>query len=238
MQIFYTPDITDNTYLLNETESKHCVRVLRLSKGNIIHLSNGKGTLFKAEITDPNPKSCTLKIIEEIPDYEKRNYFLHVAIAPPKNIERFEWFLEKATEIGIDEITPVITENSERKILKPERLEKIIVSALKQSVKAYKPLLNQLISFDEFMNKDTSGYDCFIAHCHEGKKKNLFNAAVSQNNSIIFIGPEGDFSKNEVDRAIAKGFTPVSLGTSRLRTETAAIVATHTFSVLNCQTNN
>ena len=139
MHLFYTPDISEKTYILNEIESKHCIKVLRLSSNDQIDLIDGKGNYYKAKITDPNPKKCKVEVINTINEYNKRNHYLHIAIAPTKNIDRFEWFLEKATEIGIDEITPIICEHSERKVVKADRLDKIIVSAIKQSIKAYKP---------------------------------------------------------------------------------------------------
>ena len=233
MQLFYTPDINDINYTLNEQESKHCIRVLRKVSGDILHLVNGKGTLYKAEVVEANPKACSLKVIEAFVDYQKRNYHLHMVIAPTKNIDRFEWFLEKATEIGVDEITPLVCEHSERKTVKLERLERVIISAMKQSVKAYKPILNPLISFVDFVKDFENGGQCFVAHCNEGQKQNLKSVYKEKNDVVLLIGPEGDFSPEEVGIAFSKGFVPVSLGESRLRTETAGVVACHTINLLN-----
>ena len=165
MHIFYAPDISGNLYTLSEEESKHCIRVLRLDVGDEITIVDGNGGMFKTRIVKPEPKRCQVEVFETIHEFEKRNHYLHIAIAPTKNIERFEWFLEKATEIGIDEITPLLCEHSERKVINNERLEKIIVSAMKQSIKAYHPKLNQMIPFKQFIQAKNDG-DRFIAHCY------------------------------------------------------------------------
>lgn len=233
MQIFYTPDISGNQYSLNEQESKHCVRVLRMNIGSHLHLTDGKGTLYKAEIIQANPKACELTIVDTFLDFERRPYYLHIAIAPTKNIDRLEWFLEKATEIGIDEITPIRCEHSERKQVKSERLERIIVSAMKQSIKAYKPKLNELVSFQEFYKQYQGQENCFIAHCHEGEKARLKEIYHTGEKALILIGPEGDFSPEEVGQALGSGFKAVTLGDSRLRTETAGVVACHSIAFLN-----
>jgi 16S rRNA (uracil1498-N3)-methyltransferase len=233
MQLFYTPDITGKKYFLNEQESKHCVRVLRMHMGDILHLTNGLGTLYKAEIINANVKACELNVVEELIDFNKRNYRLQIAIAPTKNIDRYEWFLEKATEIGIDEITPLLCEHSERKVIKSERLERVIVAAMKQSVKAYKPTLSKLSTFKEFMQLDFSGTNCFIAHCQEGQREFLKAVLSPKSDTCILIGPEGDFSPEEIGIATAKGFQPVSLGQERLRTETAGVIACHSVSFIN-----
>ncbi len=232
MQLFYTPDIKTNIYTLNEIESKHCIRVLRLSINDRIQLIDGKGSFYEAKIIDPNPKKCTVEIIETKKEFGKRNHYLHIAIAPTKNIDRFEWFLEKATEIGIDEITPILCEHSERKMIKPDRLEKIIISAIKQSIKAYKPKLNDLTNYKDFVIQSS---DCekFIAHCEENKKTHLKNTYNKGNNVVILIGPEGDFSEQEIELAKKYNFHETSLGQSRLRTETAGVVACHTINLLN-----
>jgi len=232
MQLFYTPDINSDTYKLDKEESTHCVRVLRLKEGSQIHLTDGKGNLYKAQLLSADPKECIAEIIETIPDFGKKNFYLHIAIAPTKNIERFEWFLEKATEIGIDEITPVFSEHSERNIIKPERLQKIITSAVKQSLKAYHPILNEAITYNQFLNLS---FDCkkYIAHCEDDEKVTLQSAYKKAENALILIGPEGDFSIAEIKKAIENNYLPVSLGNSRLRTETAGIVACHTINLLN-----
>ncbi len=235
MTLFYVPNLTSGL-VLPEEESLHAVKVLRLQTGDEIIVVDGVGGYHKARITLPHHKRCGFEIIETIEEFGKRDYKLHIAIAPTKNIERLEWFIEKATEIGIDEITPIICRFSERKVVKEERLEKIIVSAAKQSVKAYFPELNPLATFDEFINNHKAEV-CYIAHCYEQDKKQLCHELVGQKDILILIGPEGDFSKEEVEKAIKKGFTPVSLGDSRLRTETAGVVACSTVAVMNATPN-
>lgn len=232
MHLFYTPDLNENLYHLNEIESKHCIRVLRLNINDSIQLIDGKGGFYTAKIVDPNPKKCQVEITEKKLAFGKKNHYLHIAIAPTKNMDRFEWFLEKATEIGIDEITPLLCEHSERKILKSDRLEKIIISAIKQSIKAYKPKLNELIPFEEFIKSESTAKK-FIAHCEENKKTLLQEAYTSGQNAIILIGPEGDFSTAEIELAKENDFLEISLGESRLRTETAGVVACHTINLLN-----
>jgi 16S rRNA (uracil1498-N3)-methyltransferase len=232
MHLFYTPDISLETYTLNETESKHCIKVLRLNAGDQIELIDGKGNFFEAKIVEPNPKKCVIQVTQTIKEYAKRNHYLHIAIAPTKNIDRFEWFLEKATEIGIDEITPIICDHSERKVLKTERLEKIIISAVKQSIKAYKPKLNELVSFNDFVQKELSGLK-YIAHCEDYEKQALKRNYKKGVQAIVLIGPEGDFSPEEIELAKTKGYIETSLGPSRLRTETAGVVACHTINLIN-----
>jgi len=235
MALFYVPNLASGN-VLPEEESQHAVKVLRLQVGDAIVVVDGVGGFYNARITDPHHKHCGFEIIETILEYGKRDYKLHIAIAPTKNIERLEWFIEKATEIGIDEITPVVCRFSERKIVKEERLEKIIVSAAKQSVKAYFPQLNPLCTFDELMKKHAASQK-FIAHCYEEDKRLLQTEITKSSDVLVLIGPEGDFSKEEVQKAISLGFIPVSLGESRLRTETAGVVACHTAAILN-QTSN
>lgn len=232
MHIFYTPDIAGNNYTLNETESKHCIRVLRLEKGSAMILVDGRGGYFTALITDPNPKRCAVKIIGSELNFGLRTFRVHVAIAPTKNIERIEWFLEKATEIGIDQITPLLCRFSERKEIKGERLEKVMVSAMKQSLKAYLPQLDPLTRFSDFISQPFEGQK-FIAHCDEQHRDILKKMILPNQRYLILIGPEGDFSPEEISQALEAGFHPVSLGDSRLRTETAGVVACHTFNLLN-----
>lgn len=232
MQLFYVPNISGAEVVLDETESKHAIRVLRLNFGSQVHIIDGNGGFYIAEITDANPKKCKFQILQTIKEFGKKDFKLHIAIAPTKNIDRFEWFLEKATEIGIDEITPLLTKHSERKIIKPERLEKILVSAIKQSLKAYLPKLNPIISFNDFI----ANVECenkFIAHCFEGEKTHLKNTITKRTNNFILIGPEGDFSLEEVEQAKNLGFKEISLGLARLRTETAGVVACHIVNLAN-----
>jgi 16S rRNA (uracil1498-N3)-methyltransferase len=236
MNIFFTPDI-ENTSYLSEEESSHAVRVLRMKAGDKIFSIDGKGGFYELEIINPHQKHCEIKVISKKNGFNKRNHYLHIAIAPTKNIERLEWFLEKATEIGIDEITPVICRFSERKNIKEERLEKVIVSAVKQSLKAHLPKLNKLCSFNEFVVSqqiaDQACSEKYIAHCHDDDKTLLKNAYSKGNSAVVLIGPEGDFSKEEVETALINNFKPISLGNSRLRTETAGLVACHTINLLN-----
>lgn len=226
MQIFYAPDIASNTYTLPEEESKHCIRVLRLNTGDEITLIDGKGNLFTASISNPNPKRCEVIVTDVKTEFGKRNFYLHIAIAPTKNIERLEWFLEKATEIGVDEITPILCDRSERKVINNDRLEKIIVSAVKQSIKAYVPKLNEMISLKQFLNQSIDGQK-FIAHCNSWDLPPLKDNLQPNSKVTILIGPEGDFTYNEVEQCLSNGYKEISLGTSRLRTETAGIVACH-----------
>jgi len=232
MHIFYTPELSGKIYILDETESKHCVRVLRLEKGNEITLVDGRGGFFTAEIADPNPKRCAVNVVRSELNFGLRKFQVQVAIAPTKNIERMEWFLEKATEIGIDRVTPLLCRHSERKEIKHDRLEKVMISAMKQSLKAYLPQLDELTKFSDFVRQPFEGQK-FIAHCEEQHRELLKNALISNKNYLILIGPEGDFSPEEIEMAIAAGFVPISLGDSRLRTETAGVVACHTFNLIN-----
>ncbi len=235
MQLFYNPDISDiaNELTFDKEESRHIVKVLRMKEGDTFKITNGKGSFFDAQILNANPKACLVKLLSE----EKQlplPYQLHLAVAPTKLNDRYEWFLEKATEIGITEITPIICDHSERKTIKAERYEKIVQSAMKQSLKAHMPLLNEAISFNDFIadNSNTKAVKC-IAHCEETEKKSLKSVLHPKENYLILIGPEGDFSPEEIDLARNAGFIPVTLGESRLRTETAAIVACHSVAFVN-----
>lgn len=232
MHIFYTPELSGKTYILNETESKHCVRVLRLEKGDEITLVDGRGGFFTSEIADPNPKRCAVNVTKSELNFGLRNFQVQVAIAPTKNMDRIEWFLEKATEIGINRVTPLLCRFSERKEIKHDRLEKVMISAMKQSLKAYLPQLDELTKFNEFVRQPFDGQK-FIAHCEEQHRELLKNVVIPCGRYLILIGPEGDFSPEEIEMALAAGFVPVSLGDSRLRTETAGLVACHTFNLLN-----
>jgi len=234
MQLFYNSEISSETTQItfDKIESKHIVRVLRKTAGDILKITNGKGFLFDAKISLATDNKCiaTIIAIEEKP--KPWNYYLHIAIAPTKNNDRMEWFLEKATEIGIDEITPIICSNSERRVVKTDRFEKIIQSAMKQSLKFTLPKLNEPIKFTEFINQEFEGKIC-IAHCEE-QEKNLLKDIVKPNEkTTILIGPEGDFSYDEIKKALLKDFTPISLGESRLRTETAGLVAVNLVSFIN-----
>ena len=239
MNLFYTPDLTGDRYTLDEAESRHCVSVLRLKTGDLIHITDGKGNLWESVIEDDNPRGCTVRlIINQGPEtrnqeqetrnqklqYGFRPYRLHIAIAPTKNIDRFEWFLEKVTEIGIDEITPLICDHSERRRIRTDRLVKIITAAMKQSIKAWHPVLNEPETFDAFLKKD-SGNRCKLMAYIDDVSPMLSHAYEKSRDVIILIGPEGDFSEEEVRKAKEKGYQTVSLGYSRLRTETAGVTA-------------
>jgi 16S rRNA (uracil1498-N3)-methyltransferase len=234
MYLFYTPDITpaQPQYFLSEEESKHCVRVLRLTVGDEIQLIDGRGGFYTAAITDAHPKRTILQIKNVITDFNQRNHYLHIAVAPTKNIERLEWFLEKATEIGIDEISLIICQRSERKEAKTDRLNKIITSAMKQSLKAYHPILNEPVSFQKFLAQPFDGQKV-IAHCIDSEKTTLAAGIKNQDKYLIMIGPEGDFTPSEVEAALQSGFKAITLGASRLRTETAALEACFEINFLN-----
>jgi len=233
MQIFYAPDITSKYYSLDEKESKHLIRVLRMAKGADVKLIDGKGNLYEGFISEPDQNECIIEITREIKNFEKRNYKLHIAISPLKNPERFEWFVEKSVEIGIDEITPLICKNTEKPGIKNERVNNLIISAMKQSLKAKRTVLNEITSFKDFINKNLEGTK-MIAHCDNSTGRRKISDVYSKNSdSIILIGPEGDFSREEVDSAVKRGFMPVHLGTSRLRTETAGLAACHSIYFIN-----
>ena len=233
MHVFYTPDLQTDDYSLNEEESKHCNKVLRLVHGNHVFLVDGRGGFYEAEIISAGKKNVTLHVVKAEQEYHKRNHHLHIAVAPTKNIDRLEWFLEKATEIGVDEITPLICERSERKIIKEDRLFKVMTSAVKQSLQAYHPVLNPAISLTDFLKMAHDSVK-LIAHCEEGKPRQYISEIIAPHDRyLILIGPEGDFSSNEIALALAQGFQPLTLGNTRLRTETAALAACFEVNYLN-----
>ncbi len=232
MKLFYTPNITDNkSYVLNETESKHAIKVLRLTINDIITLVDGKGCFYEAKIVSDHHKKCEVEIINTTVE-QKNNPSLHIAIAPTKNNDRLEWLIEKATEIGLSEITPIICDNSERKVLKTDRLEKRAIAAMKQSLKATLPQINNPCKFSELISKEFSG-EKYIAHCYHDNQTHFKKCYVSGKDAIVLIGPEGDFSKNEVELALNNKFKPISLGKSRLRTETAGLYICNAFNLIN-----
>ena len=231
MHIFYTPDIAEDFYTLPEDESKHCTRVLRLQLGDTVYLVDGRGCRYTAIIQDAHQKKCKLQVIDKQTDYGKLPYYVHIAVAPTKNIDRIEWFVEKAVEIGVSSITFLECEHSERKQLRLDRIEKIAVSAMKQSQKGFLPLLNELTPFDKFIQTCVP-QDTFIAHLEDDATKSIRDYYKSDRQHCILIGPEGDFSRKEIAAAYQLGIKPVTLGQSRLRTETAALVACHTLQVL------
>lgn len=228
MQLFYNPEISENAenFFFDREESKHIIKVLRKKEGDNLFVTNGLGFLFKTEIILASDSKCQVKIVSS----EKSNplnYKLHLAVAPTKMNDRFEWFLEKATEIGITEITPIICDHSERKIIKTDRFDKIILSAMKQSLQYYLPKLNEPISFKDFIKQQKNEGFNLIAHCEETDKKSLKEILKPNENVTILIGPEGDFSEKEINLALENNYIPVTLGNTRLRTETAAVVACH-----------
>lgn len=231
MHVFYTPDIAV-TCEMPEEEAAHCLRVLRLGVGDEVMLTDGKGCFYKAVISAATGKRCQVKVTETIEQEPLWNGHLHLAMAPTKNMDRIEWLAEKATEIGFDELSFLNCRYSERKVIKTERVEKIVVSAVKQSLKARKPVVNEMMDFARFVKHDFAGQK-FIAHCNEGEKPLLKEILVPGEDALVLIGPEGDFSPEEVKLAESLGFRSISLGKSRLRTETAALVSVHIMNLFN-----
>jgi 16S rRNA (uracil1498-N3)-methyltransferase len=229
LNLFYNPSISESSKeaIFDKEESRHISKVLRKNAGDILHITNGKGFFFEVELLISDPKKCIACLIKS----EKQPplpYHLHLAVAPTKLNDRYEWFLEKATEIGISEITPIFCDHSERKTIKPERYKKIIESAMKQSLKAYLPTLNPAMSFTDFLEKDHFEEIKLIGHCETSKNQSLKSILQPDKSILILIGPEGDFSKREIERAKSQNFAAIHLGSSRLRTETAALAACHT----------
>jgi 16S rRNA (uracil1498-N3)-methyltransferase len=232
MHIFYEPNLLSDIVTLSPEESAHCTRVLRLRIGQEIGITDGKGMFANASLLDVNAKRTTATV-QQRKNTPARPYRLHMAVAPTKNIDRFEWFLEKATECGIEEITPIICAQSERTVVKPERLQKIILAAMKQSQRAWLPVLHDAIKFKDFINGLGKTQLACMAHCAEGEKQTLTKICNPGSDILIMIGPEGDFSKEEIQQATQMGVKSITLGESRLRTETAALVACMGFNFLN-----
>lgn len=234
MQLFYHPEVTekDREVVFPKEESRHIVKVLRKKEGDKLHLTNGKGWIFITELIATDQNKCTARILSSEKE-PPAPYHLHMAVAPTKMNDRYEWFLEKATEIGVHEITPVICDHSERKVVKLNRFERVLQSALKQSLHTRFPILNEPVPLSVFLQQAHQGQR-FIAHCENTENKNLLSKRIIKNSqAVILIGPEGDFSLQEIELARGKGWEAVSLGSSRLRTETAAIVACHTAALVN-----
>ena len=231
MHLFYTPDIT-TTLELPQEEAAHALRVLRLTEGDEVMLTDGKGSFFRAEIDVISGKRCYVRIVETSTPEPLWQGHLHLALAPTKNMDRIEWFAEKATEIGVDEITFLDCRFSERKVVKTERVEKILVSAMKQSLKYCKPVVGEMTDFKRFIAEERPGAK-FIAHCYDSERVLLKEVLQPGEDVTILVGPEGDFSPEEVEFAVKAGYRPVSLGSSRLRTETAGLAACHTFILKN-----
>ncbi len=226
MQLFYAPDIAPPHHTLTEEESKHCVRVLRMAEGDTLMLTDGRGNMYTARIADANPKRCAVEVVSTETEYGRRGYSLTMAVAPTKNPDRYEWFLEKATEVGCDVFIPIASAHSERRTVKEDRLEKVVTSAVKQSLKAYHPAVEPMIDAKDVIMRPFEGQK-LIAHCRPdaGERQPIKDVLARGGNTLILIGPEGDFSREEVELALANGFTAVTLGEARLRTETAALAA-------------
>jgi len=234
MQLYYINPVLDSVpcqITLGNEESFHCIKVLRMRAGDKINLSDGMGNLFEGQILAQDIKNCPVMLLNVNPQYGQRAFRLHMAVAPTKNIARFEWFIEKATEIGVDEITPLFCEYSERVQIRTDRLQKIILSAAKQSIKTYLPVLHEPVKFADFIKMNHSSAR-FVAYVEENQPLHL-KTAYQEGDCTVLIGPEGDFSKKEIEVAIQNGFIPVNLGPSRLRTETAAVVACHIINIAN-----
>lgn len=233
MQLFYSPEIhkEQTQFAFSKEESKHIVKVLRKTIGDVLNITNGKGDLFTAKISSADIKNCVVTIVS-CETQKPLSYHLHLAVAPTKMNDRYEWFLEKATEIGVTEITPILCDHSERKVIKTERFEKILQAAMKQSLSCYLPKLNEAIPYKDFIQQTFRG-DLFIAHCEETDRKSLKKILKPEKDITLLIGPEGDFSVKEIENALINNFIPVTLGETRLRTETAAIVTCHSVAFVN-----
>ncbi|MDD4610266.1 MAG: 16S rRNA (uracil(1498)-N(3))-methyltransferase [Bacteroidaceae bacterium] len=231
MHLFYAPDI-ETIHELPTEEAQHCIRVLRQTEGDELFITDGKGSFYRALISMITSKRCFVEIQEKNPQPPLFKAHLHIALAPTKNMSRVEWMVEKSTEIGISEISFLRCRFSERKEIKIERIEKIVVSAMKQSLKAEKPILNAMQKFATFIQQPFEGQK-FIAHCYEGEKPLLKDIIQPEQDALLLVGPEGDFSEEEVAQAVANGYVAVSLGKARLRTETAGLVGCHILNLAN-----
>lgn len=234
MQLFYAPDITLPEYTLTEEESRHAIKVLRLKTGDTLHITDGVGNLHLCQLISDSAKHCTVRVVESECEFEKRPYRLTMAVAPTKNIDRYEWFLEKATEISVDNFVALESEHSERRVIKVERELKVITAAVKQSLKAYHPTLEDMVDFKKFVTRPFTGRK-FIAHCGEAVvgKSYLASTLNAGEDAVILIGPEGDFSPEEVRLAVDNGFEEITLGSQRFRTETAAVMAVAMVAIKN-----
>lgn len=231
MSLFYVPDIA-GSWELSQEEAAHAIRVLRLQAGDKLEITDGAGSLYPTRVASVQGKHCYVEPVEAVRVPKNWNGMLHIAIAPTKNMDRIEWFAEKATEIGLDALTFLNCRFSERKVVKPERVERIVVSAMKQSLKYSKPVVEDMVDFKKFIAAERNGAK-YIAHCYDSERVLLKDILVPGEDATVLIGPEGDFSPEEVELAIKAGYRPVSLGSSRLRTETAALVACHTYILKN-----
>jgi len=233
MQLFYDATLTapDTVFSFDKEESKHIIKVLRKKDGDILHVTNGLGYLFTTQITLASEKNCTVQITQ-VELQKPLAYQLHLAVAPTKMNDRFEWFLEKATELGITEITPILCDHAERKHINLDRLEKVIISAMKQSNQCYLPKIHPFTPFSAFVKAERTG-QLFVAHCEETERFSLKSKLSPNQETTILIGPEGDFSSAEIQLALTQHFQAVTLGSTRLRTETAALAACHSVAFIN-----
>ena len=233
MRLFISNDTSAPYATLQPEESRHCVRVLRMTVGDELWVTSGDGTMCRARLATPDPDNCEVEIVERIENYQPRPFHLHLAVAPTKNNARLEWFVEKAVEIGIDRITPVICDHSERGNLKTDRLDKLALSAMKQSLKATRPLIDPPVKLLDFLQNLNSQFSKFVCYCSGNERHTLRQLYTSGTDALVLIGPEGDFSEREITTALQLGFQPVTLGDSRLRTETAALYATTVLNFMN-----
>lgn len=232
MHLFLTDTTQDPYATLPPEESKHCVRVLRMQLGDELYVTSGDGTMCRARIADPDPTACQVEITERLPNYGARPFKLHMAVAPTKNNARMEWFVEKAVEIGVDRITPIICQHSERGTLNTDRLHKIALSAMKQSLQASLPQIDPPTPFTRLLEEPLPS--CPLAcHCAGDDRRTLHQLYTPGSDALVLIGPEGDFSPDEISRCLSLGIQPVTLGNNRLRTETAALYALTTLNFLN-----
>jgi len=231
MPVFYASQIDQNQATLSEEESRHIVKVLRLTRGEQLEMVDGKGNYYTGIISVPDPKACQVSINSVASDYLKRHYYLHIAIAPPKSTERFEWFLEKVTEIGVDEISPIICARSERNRIRHDRSQKILIAAMKQSGRALLPRLNREIPLSDFLDRSTADIK-LVAHCNTAPNQFIDSKPLEDQRLIIMIGPEGDFTTKEIENALQNDYREINLGEAIYRTETAGVIACHTISLL------
>ena len=231
MRLFYQPDIGDGDNFLDAEESSHCVKVLRLKQGDPIHVTNGKGTRYTCRLTKADPRKCLFEIVEKTFEPPK-TYFVHIAIAPTKSLDRLEWFVEKSVELGVDKISPILCQQSERKTLRTDRLKRKAISAMKQSLKSRVPEISELMPLASLLDHSAEN-EKYIAYLDDLPRPHLINSAKKDQQYLVLIGPEGDFSSEEVVSATRLGFEPVSLGKNRLRTETAGIAACHILNLVN-----
>ncbi len=225
MQLFFSNIKEDNVFTFDENESKHIIKVLRHKKGDLIYVTDGRGEMYSATIISDDPRKCRASVSGTPVSIDRHNYYLHIAIAPTKNHDRLEWFVEKSVEMGIDEITPVICEHSERKRVRIDRLQRVMLSAMKQSYKVHLTKINKAVYVRDLIRNEFDG-NKYIAYLDKTGNTASLQAACKRNtNALILIGPEGDFSREEINTALENDFTPISLGNSRLRTETAGIAA-------------